>query len=84
MKCTGPHGQSVPCTLYDNFDGTRRIKITPSEIGHHIVEITYCGEHIHGMLSVAGPEKYIWWRRGWGRGGGEGAIICCEDHQCPV
>ncbi|XP_041356835.1 filamin-C-like isoform X2 [Gigantopelta aegis] len=82
VKCTGPHGQSVPCTLYDNYDGTRRLKIKPTEIGHHVVEITYCGEHIHGSpyaidikaSHVVGDVKV------WGPGIENGIIPGFQSH----
>ncbi|XP_071084444.1 filamin-C-like [Haliotis cracherodii] len=48
VKCTGPRREPVPCKLIDNFDGTRRLKVTPSTTGRHIVEIKYDNEHIMG------------------------------------
>lgn len=54
VKCTGPRREPVPCKLIDNFDGTRRLKVTPSTTGRHIVEIKYDNEHIMGTYPDLG------------------------------
>ncbi|XP_059151967.1 filamin-C-like [Physella acuta] len=48
VSCTDPNGRDVPCSLKENIDGTRSLKVTPKMAGRHIVDIRYDGAHILG------------------------------------
>ena len=43
----GPNKASY-CELEDNRDGTFELRIKPNEVGRHVLQVKYGGEHVQG------------------------------------
>ncbi|KAK3094337.1 hypothetical protein FSP39_000435 [Pinctada imbricata] len=53
--CMGPN-KAAYCELIDNKDGTFVLRIKPLEVGRHVLQVKYGGEHVNGspfVLKVA-------------------------------
>lgn len=46
-QCEGP-SQLEYCELYDNRDGTYVLRVTPKELGKHVLSVKYANEHVPG------------------------------------
>ncbi|KAI6227102.1 BMA-FLN-2, isoform d [Aphelenchoides besseyi] len=56
-QCEGPSRLEY-CELYDNRDGTYILRVTPKELGKHVLTIRYADEHVPGspfVFSVCNP-----------------------------
>lgn len=56
-QCEGPH-QLEYCEIYDNRDGTYILRVTPKELGRHVLSIKYSDEHVPGspfIFNVSNP-----------------------------
>ena len=43
----GPN-KAAYCELEDNRDGTFELRIKPQEVGRHVLQVKYGGEHVQG------------------------------------
>ena len=43
----GPN-KAAYCELEDNRDGTFEMRIKPHEVGRHVLQVKYGGEHVQG------------------------------------
>jgi filamin len=46
-QCQGPVNLEY-CEIYDNRDGTYILRISPKELGRHVLSIKYDNEHVNG------------------------------------
>lgn len=56
-QCEGPT-QLEYCEIYDNRDGTYVLRVTPKELGRHVLSIKYSEEHVPGspfIFNVSNP-----------------------------
>ncbi|XP_071159080.1 filamin-B-like isoform X4 [Mytilus edulis] len=56
-SCMGPN-KAAYCELEDNRDGTFELRIKPQEIGRHVLQVKYGGEHVQGspfIIKVSAP-----------------------------
>lgn len=56
-QCEGPNNLEY-CELYDNRDGTYILRVTPKELGRHVLSIKYSDEHVRGspfIFNVSNP-----------------------------
>ncbi|XP_064639227.1 filamin-A-like isoform X1 [Lineus longissimus] len=54
--CMGPHKVGY-CELFDHRDGTFTLNVKPQELGRHVLQVKYGGEHVPGspfVLKVSG------------------------------
>lgn len=56
-SCMGPN-KAAYCELEDNRDGTFELRIKPQEVGRHVLQVKYGGEHVQGspfVIKVSAP-----------------------------
>ena len=56
-SCMGPN-KAAYCELEDNRDGTFEMRIKPHEVGRHVLQVKYGGEHVQGspfVIKVSAP-----------------------------
>lgn len=53
-SCMGPN-KAAYCELEDNRDGTFELRIKPQEIGRHVLQVKYGGEHVQGKTITDRP-----------------------------